>query len=142
MKRERQDHVVFRTNKRADGSKGVEVHTPLTVLPVYNRDELKYQLQHYAKLLTHLTTVDSVEARRHYVELIRPALRYYCKKFQVETPEWLKSDDYYTKVLSASERQRMFGLKPLRIGEFQKLKPIPGAEPARLNGEEPNAGAE
>lgn len=120
---ERGNHVSFRTVNRGDGTKGIEVNTPEMVLPVHNKEELEAQLKHYARGLLSLTVADSVSARRKYIELIRPALRYYCKKYSVEPPKWLATDDYYTKTMSASERQTNFGMKPLRIGEFQKLKP-------------------
>lgn len=126
MKDDDADHVVFRTKKRPDGKKGVEVLTPSSVLPVHNVEELESQLHHYSKVFMTITTVDSVPARRHYVEQIRPALRYYCKKFGVHAPSWLKTDDYYLNHLSVAERHKMFGLKPLRIGEFQKVKPLEG----------------
>ena len=128
MKNEPGDHVVFRTQNRGDGKKTVEVHTPEMVLPIYNKEELEAQISHYARTLMSLTTSDTQSARRKYVELIRPALRYYCKKFSVKAPDWLQSDDLYTKTMSPNERQRHFGMAPLRVGEFQKIKPVEGIE--------------
>jgi hypothetical protein len=124
VKHERSNHVVFRTEMKSDGTKGVDVHTPERVLPVHTKEELEAQLKHYAKVLLSLHTTNKTDARRKYVELIRPALRYYCKKFNVVVPAWLATDDYYTKHMSVAERQKMFGMKPLRIGEFQKMKPL------------------
>jgi len=136
---EKANHVVFRTTNRGDGTKGIDVHTPEKVLPVHSKDELEAQLKHYAKFLLALHTADNTAARRKYVELIRPALRYYCKKFNTKMPDWLASDDYYTKTMSVQERQQMFGNRPLRIGEFQKLKPVPGVEGFSYPGKEPTA---
>lgn len=127
--REKPDHVVFRTTRRPNGTKGIEVFTPEGVVPIYNREELLHQLKHYSQELMSLHTPDSVTARRHYVELIRPALRYYCKKFHVDPPKWLASDEYYTKHMPAKERTDHFGLKPLRIAEFQKLRKVPNTTP-------------
>lgn len=124
MNNERSNHVVFRTEMRGDGTKSVAVHTPEKVLPIHDVEELQHQLKHYARTLMKHTTVDSVHARRKYVELIRPALRYYCKKFNVKVPKWLANDDYYAKTMSVDERQKMFGMAPLRIGEFQQLKKL------------------
>lgn len=137
MLSERPDHVVFRTTTRGDGSKGVDVHTPEKVLPIHSKDELEAQLAHYAKLLMTLHTASNVAAHRKYVELIRPALRYYCKKYNVKAPNWLATDDLYTKTMSAQERQKLFGSRPLRIGEFQKIKPVPGIEGVNYPGKEP-----
>lgn len=139
MTQERSNHVVFRTQKRGDGSMTVEAHTPERVLPCHDKEELEHQLKHYAKRLMSLHTADSTAARRKYVELIRPSLRYYCKKFNVKAPDWLATDDYYTKTMTAAERQKAFGMKPLRIGEFQKLKPIPGLEGSSYPGKQPTA---
>lgn len=133
---ERSNHVVFRTQMHGDGTKSIDVQTPEKVLPCHTAEELKEQLKHYAQGLLSLTTANSQVARRKYVELIRPALRYFCKKFNVEVPKWLANDDYYAKTMSAAERQKNFGMKPLRIGEFQKLKPIPGAEGISYPGRE------
>lgn len=140
---ERSNHVVFRTEMRGDGKKSIQAHTPEQTLPVHTKDELEAQLKHYAKMLMSLHTASNVAARRKYVELIRPTLRYYCNKFNVKAPPWLATDDYYTQTMTANERQKMFGVRPLRIGEFQKLKPIgvtkvsyPGkeADPAEKEG--------
>lgn len=147
-KMERSNHVVFRTYTRGD-SKGVEVHTPERVLPIYNKEELEAQLKHYAKFLSSLHTANNIAARRKYVELIRPTLRYYCKKYNVDAPSWLATDDYYTKTMSVAERQKQFGMAPLRIGEFQQLKKLPcedvhypGKEPTPQDGEDDGKAAQ
>jgi len=137
--REKSNHVVFRTVNRGDGKKGIEAHTPEKVLPIHDKKELEAQLKHYAKFLLSLTTGSNVAARRKYVELIRPALRYYCKKFNVQAPKWLANDDYYTKTMDTATKQQMFGMRPLRIGEFQKLKPVEGVESVSYPGKEPDA---
>ena len=142
MQNEKGNHVVFRTQLRGDGSKTVEVHTPEMTLPIHNKDELEAQLKHYAKLLLGLTVSNTMSAKRKYVELVRPALRYYCKKFNVEQPKWLASDDYYTKTMSASERQRHFGTSPLRIGEFQQLKKVDSIVGVNYPGKEKNPAEE
>jgi hypothetical protein len=135
-KQERANHVVFRTVNRHDGSKGIEAHTPEKVLPIHDKAELEAQLKHYAKFLLTLHTTDKVGARRKYVELIRPTLRYYCKKFNVKVPSWLASDSYYTEGMDVATRQKMFGMRPLRIGEFQQLRPVPGVEGVSYPGRE------
>ncbi len=136
---EKQNHVVFRTVNRHDGTKGIEAHTPEKVLPIHDKKELEAQLKHYAKFLLTLTTANTVAARRKYVELVRPALRYYCKKFNVQAPQWLANDDYFTKTMDTAMRQKMFGTRPLRIGEFQKLQPVQGVESYSYPGKEPDA---
>lgn len=136
--REKSDHVIFRTMNRGDGKKGIEAHTPEKTLPIHDKKELEAQLTHYAKFLLSLTTGSNVAARRKYVELIRPTLRYYCKKFNVTAPKWLANDDYFTKTMDTATKQSMFGMRPLRIGEFQKLKPVAGVESVSYPGKEPD----
>ena|ERR1700748_3062901 len=118
------DHVIFRTIARGDGEKGIQVDTPEKVIPIHSPEELESQIAHYSKLLLNLHTADNIAAHRKYVELIRPALRFFCKKYNVQAPNWLATDDYYTKTMSAQERQKLFGTRPLRIGEFQQLKKV------------------
>lgn len=131
------DHVVFRTHNRTDGTKSVQADTPEKILPIHSKNELDAQLKHYAKFLMSLTTGSNTAARRKYVEMIRPALRFYCKKYNVVAPDWLRDDSYFTE-MPASERQKHFGMKPLRIGEFQKMKPVPGVEGVSYPGQEPD----
>jgi hypothetical protein len=133
------DHVIFRTKKRPNGDVGVQVHTPESVVEIDSREELEAQLKHYAQLLMKRHTGDTMFERRKYVELIRPALRYYCRKFGREIPRWLADDDYYRKHMSPEERTKHFGTKPLRIGEFQKVKKIPNAT-AHIKGDHDTGG--
>ncbi len=117
----RSKHVIFRSAKRKDGSKGVEAWSPEKVVEIHTHEELEAQLAHYSKLLSQSLPDDS-STRRHHVELVRPALRFYCKKFGVEPPKWLAKDDYYTDHLKDSDRKRIFGEGPLRIGEFKNIR--------------------
>lgn len=114
-------HVIFRSKKREDGSKGVEAWSPERVVEIHTHEELESQLQHYSQMLSQSLPEDK-DVLRHHVELVRPALRFYCKKFQVEPPKWLADDKYFTEHLTDSDRARMFGDKPLRIGEFRNLR--------------------
>lgn len=118
----RSKHVIFRSAKRKDGSKGVEAWSPEKVVEIHTHAELEAQLKHYSKLLSSQTLTDSKSVRRHHVELVRPALRYYCKKFSTTVPKWLAKDDYYTEHLKDRDRTRMFGEGPLRIGEFKNIR--------------------
>lgn len=117
----RSKHVIFRSKKRKDGSKGVEAWSPERVVAIHTHEELDAQLRHYSQLLSQSLPSDP-EVLRHHVELVRPALRFYCKKFEVEPPKWLADDKYFTEHLSDSDRARMFGDKPLRIGEFRSMQ--------------------
>jgi len=105
------DHAIFEL-VRADGKKRARVTTPKDTLRVHDADELRAQLDHYSKangvtFLRHVV-VDSQQARLQYVKYLRPALRYYCKKFGVQVPDWLKADTAFS-TLSAHEQHTLFG---------------------------------
>lgn len=62
-------------------------------------------------------TPDSQRARRLHVERVRPALRWFCRAFQVRVPSWLASDNCFLE-LPRAEHDAMFGPAPLSIREF------------------------
>ena len=128
-------HVIFRSRKRKDGSKGVEAISPESVVAIHTHEELDAQLLHYSQLLSQSLPGDK-DVLRHHVELVRPALRFYCKKFGTEPPQWLADDKFFTETMTDSDRAGMFGDKPLRIGEFKSMRE------KRLNqGDEQEGGA-
>ena len=94
---------------------------------IHDKEELEHQLDHYANPDLMSLVPDSEFARKNFVEKVRPALRYYCKKFGVTVPKWLTNDKFYTDHMSAQERQQYFGTVKLSIREFKKLKKMKGA---------------
>jgi hypothetical protein len=102
------------------------VTTPDKVIRIHNKDELKGQLQHYSLggggAVVFLRP-NSPFTKFQYVTKIRPALRYYCAKFNVPIPEWLTvaSDDKFTE-LSDTDQLRLFGKKLPRVREFTKIR--------------------
>lgn len=129
MSREKRDHFVFELHNSPSSrtGKAIRVTSPDKVLRIHNVDDLKSQLEHYAHPLIKQTSPDSKFARRWYVEKIRPALRYYCLKYSVKVPSWLKDDEYYLG-LTDREKQDLFGTTKLKPREFSKLKTFPGGE--------------
>lgn len=91
----RDDHAIFAIEEK-HGKKRATVLTPSKALPIHSKEELEEQLKHYSKAngVTFLRHVipDSQTARLRYLKRTRPALRYYCKKFKVDAPEWLVND--------------------------------------------------
>ena len=126
-KREQPTHLSMELYDREDGTKGIKATRPDQVVRIHDKEELEYQLKHYANPDLMSVVPDSEFARKRYVEKIRPTLRYYCKKFGVECPQWLKNDKFFTDHMSAQERQQYFGTQKLSIREFKKLKKLEGA---------------
>lgn len=111
------------------GKKRLKIITPSMVVHIGDKDELKLQLDHYKKPVIGDLVPNTKLARRHLVEHVRPALRYWCTKFGVEVPDWLQNEERFTQ-LSPEEKMEMFGTDRLDIREFKKFKrtPMPSAE--------------
>lgn len=117
--KESHDHAIFELHPRGD-KKVIGVTQPHDVLSIPNQKELEAQLEHYAKpFLKQL--FEEPHQRLFYLQKIRPALRYYCKKFDVTVPDWLKTDKIYTD-LEPAEKLDMFGTVHLPVREFSKIK--------------------
>lgn len=126
-RREQNNHFTMELYDRADGTRGVRATKPSDVLTINSKEDLNQALGHFAEPLTH-GVKDNARARRHFVERIRPTLRYYCNKYDVEIPQWLASDEYYHKHLSDQDREQVYGTSRFKVREFKQLKEMPGAE--------------
>lgn len=129
MAHEKDDHFIFDVVDAPHSRLGKQARaiSPSKVINITSIEELKSQLEHYSSrpFLKHLLP-DSTFARKNYVTLIRPALRYYCQKYQVKIPEWLKDDSQYTN-MPDDKKKDMFGTTDLKIKEFQPIKRLSGA---------------
>jgi hypothetical protein len=119
-----------------DGAKyNVSYHKPETILPaVTSKAKLMAALEHYANPFIKLRTPDSVFARRHYVERVRPALRWFCKIYHVNVPSWLEGNAHYDEI-PPEEHKDLFGDKPLKVREFEEWE----TQPHDADAEGPNA---
>lgn len=78
---------------------------------------LKY-LDYYSKSFNLKQFFGDPLTRRYYVEQIRPALRYFCRKFNVEIPAWLEGN-YIFEQYDPEEFKEMYGSNvPLGVREF------------------------
>jgi hypothetical protein len=114
------NHYIFEAvdAKQSKSGKALKISTPSSILRIFSKDELKAQLEHYSHpMIKHTVLPRTPFARKHYVEKIRPALRFYCKKYGLAVPSWLSNDDYY-KNLSDSEKHDLFGTTKLSFREF------------------------
>lgn len=85
---------------------------------VHDAQTLKTMLRKYQSNVLSMFTDGSIADRRHYVEWIRPALRFYCRQYDVQVPEWLERTGPWEN-LSAEEHTELFGPGPLRHREFR-----------------------
>jgi hypothetical protein len=121
------DHFIFEVvdAPHKKSGKAIKVSTPEGVHRIESKDELVVQLAHYSHpFIRHTVMPKTKFARKHYVEKTRPALRYYCKKYQVEVPAWLANEDYFVN-LPEKEKLELFGTSTLSIREFTPLVHVP-----------------
>jgi hypothetical protein len=118
----REDHFQAVVTKDArTGRERLKLITPSMVVHIADKDELKHQLRHYHRPFIRDVVPDTTTARKNYVEHVRPALRYWCAKFGIEVPHWLKGEDDFVK-LSDTKKMELFGTTELHILEFRKWK--------------------
>jgi hypothetical protein len=112
-----------------------DYRTPESILPkVRNKEDLLATMQGHANPFIKMHTVDSPEARRHHVEKVRPAMRWFCKKFGVNIPSWLEGNAHYDE-LPKEESESLFGEGPLKTREFEEWSTTPKADhPSKKEG--------
>lgn len=117
--------------QRAENLWKVQYHTPELTLPrCTSKVSLESLLQHYANPHIRLIVPDSVFARRFYVERVRPALRWFCKKYGVSTPSWLNGNAHYDE-LPPEQFAEYFGEGgPLKVREFEEQQVVPKEQAA------------
>lgn len=101
-----------------------EYRKPESILKIRTKEQLLATLDHFSKPFIKHTVPDSPLARRRYVEQVRPALRWFCKKFGVNIPSWLQGNAHYDQ-LSPEEHEQSFGKEPLNVREFEELQQEP-----------------
>jgi hypothetical protein len=97
-----------------------EPWSPDQVMKVETREELHRLLRFYNKPL--LADMGSTPAERGYLlEFIRPSLRYYCKKLNVEIPNWLEGDEHYGHGKgSPEEMEQRYGKKKIEPAKWDE----------------------
>ena len=100
-----------------------EYRHPDNIVKCRDKAELERLLAWYSYPFIKHTVPDSPIARRRYVEQVRPALRWFCKKYSVKIPEWLEGNGHYDE-MSGDEAKDFFGDGDLRVHEFDEQAPI------------------
>lgn len=113
-----------------------DYRTPESILPhVKNKDALLKTLAYHSNPFIKHHTLDSPLSRRHHVEKVRPAMRWFCKKYGVNVPSWLEGNMHYDE-LPPDEHEELFGKEPLKVREFEEWQTEPSADhPSKQPGE-------
>lgn len=109
---------------------GFQYRDPAKVVRCHNKEALQSLLNFYSYPFIKMRLPDDPAARRRYVEQVRPALRWFCKKFQTEIPQWLLGNAHYDD-MPGKEKSDYFGPGDLKVFEFDQQNPIgdEGASP-------------
>jgi len=105
-----------------DGEDGPSLHalTPASVLVVLGPEDLQEKLEAFSDPIRNGVVRNSPRHRRWYVEKILPALRFYCRKYDLEVPGWLVGNNHWEE-MSPEEQELLFGPGELRFREFQPV---------------------
>lgn len=104
-------------SKDSKGKATVRCLYPDEVIKCRNNEELNNLLEHYSKPDIDAVVSATKSSRLHYIQRIRPALRYYCAKFGTKVPNWLEGNGKWEDMDSQS-KQKKFGVSSFRVLEF------------------------
>jgi hypothetical protein len=100
-----------------------EYRHPDKIVKCRSREELQRLLDWYSCPFVKMRVPDQPVARRRYVEQVRPALRWFCKRYHVDIPEWLKGNAHYD-TMPKDEFSDYFGEGDLKVFEFDEQQPM------------------
>lgn len=94
------------------------LHRPEDVIPgVHSATDTQAALDFYANPFIHGHLPDGKHPQRWHVQRTRPALRWFCKKYNLEVPPWLKGNGIYDN-MTEEERQEHYGQPELLVNDF------------------------
>lgn len=96
---------------------------PSNIIKCRSKEELAHLLDWYSCPFIKQRLPDSLVARRRFVEQVRPALRWFCKRYHVDVPGWLKGNAHYED-MAGDEAKDFFGDGPLQVFEFDQQQPV------------------
>lgn len=118
-----------------------EPRSPSHVMKFDSRAELKEALRQFDRPMIEDLFHTPFE-RRYFMEYMRPALKFWCKRLGVQAPEWLEGDTHYghgepNPEMGDDYMQRTFGvdhIEPARWDEIHDERTAanaPGADKAK-----------
>jgi hypothetical protein len=115
------DYFILDVVEGDDGVPAVHAATPSSVVMVTDADDLNAKLEAFADPFKNRVLPNTSKARLLYLTRYMPALRFYCKQFNVEVPDWLAESTQWEE-MSDGEKQKKFGTTDLNLREFQPIK--------------------
>jgi hypothetical protein len=115
------DHFILDVVEDDDGEPVVHAATPSSVVMVTDADDLNEKLVAFSDPFKNRVLPNTKQARLLYLTRYMPALRFYCKQFKVDVPDWLAESTQWDE-MSDEEKQKKFGTADLKLREFQPVK--------------------
>lgn len=97
---------------------------PHDVINIRSEKQLQKELQeqkHPFPMLPGSPMPKNKHAMRYHMEWVRPTLRWYCKVYGVDVPEWLKGNGSMDGVSSRTQT-KLVGPEPLKVVEWHENK--------------------
>jgi len=99
------------------GDPTVRCTYPDKVVRCRNKDELEETLAFYSRPMIDDMVKPSKSNRLYYIQRIRPALRYFCKKYGVTIPKALEGNGRWEDY-EPQTKLKIFGVQDFRTLEF------------------------
>jgi len=115
------DLFILSVVKDDDGMPVVHAATPASVMVINNAEELTAKLEGFADPFKNRLLPNTKTSHLLYLTRYMPALRFYCKQFSVEVPEWLEENTMWEE-MSDKEKKKRFGTTELNLREFQPIR--------------------
>jgi hypothetical protein len=107
------------------------LHGPDDILPgVHSKEDLAPALDFFGHPFVDRLLPKTKHAQRWHITRVRPALRWFCNKYEVDVPPWLKGNGVYDN-MTDEERQEVYGQPELAVSEFDDEDSPPPPEDAK-----------
>lgn len=112
-----------RVSKSEDGKKKAHLTYPHEIVRIRNKDHLLAELEHYSHPMPWMDgsgfAAKKKASLKYIVEWTLPALRWYCRVFNVDIPDWLKGN-HWLDMLTGAEKRRRLGDIEVTVSEWKE----------------------